>query len=273
MRSASRWSRVVAGAIALAVASAARAQDASAPVRAPEGSPIINLPSAEVAGPATLQVLFTHRFSQPVQDSDIHSLFSFDSGADIGLGLAYTPLTNLEVALLRNKSLEDYELSVKYRFLSTAQGPVALSLRVGGDARTASRLTDRASFFAQAIAAVSLFSRVRITAVPTYSSRAAGQIVGVLTPLARDVFNVPVAISVAMTSSINVQGEYVPRHDSPGAAWIVAVEKTVLRHRFAFTAGNLRPTTVDQYVTYDFAGLPTRNIYLGFNLTRQWKLK
>jgi hypothetical protein len=53
----------------------------------------------------------------------------------------------------------------------------------------------------------------------------------------------------------------------------MAIEKTVLRHRFAFTVGNLRETTVDQYVAPNFAGLPREDYYLGFNLVRQWKLK
>jgi hypothetical protein len=58
------------------------------------------------------------------------------------------------------------------------------------------------------------------------------------------------------------------------------VEKSLLRHRFCFTAGNQRQTTVDQYA----AGLPwasqyagegvngVKGVYLGFNLIRQWKV-
>jgi len=64
------------------------AQDATAPARPIEGYRIVNLPSAEVPAAGTLGMLFTHRFAQPLKDSDEHSLFSLDSGADIGIGLA-----------------------------------------------------------------------------------------------------------------------------------------------------------------------------------------
>ena len=259
---------------ALCCGAALAAQEPPAPARPPEGTVIINLPSAEVNRGGTLQLLFTHRFADPVQGSSIRSLYTFDSGADVGIGISYTPLENLEIALLRSRTLQDYELSAKYRFLSSPQSPVALALRVGGNGRTEVNLEDRTGFFGQAIAAVTLFSRVRVTVLPTYVSRAAGQPFVLAKPIRKDVWNVPVALSAALTRSINIHGEVVPRRaDSPGVGWIAAIEKTVLRHRFAFTAGNLRPTTVDQYIASDFGDLKPHSIYLGFNIVRQWKLK
>src|SRR5262249_54368171 len=73
--------------------------------KAPEGAVIINLPSVDVPRPGTLTLLFTHRFSEAVADSDIHSLFSFDSGADIGIGLAYAPVRNLDVSFYRSSAI------------------------------------------------------------------------------------------------------------------------------------------------------------------------
>jgi hypothetical protein len=284
-------SRAVRALLLLFAAIPAAAQEAppAEPVRPPEGSVIINLPSAEVNGPNVLQLMITHRFSEPVSGSNIHSLFSFDSGADIGIGLSYVPLKNLEVALLRNRSLEDYELSAKYRFLSSPEAPVGLAVRLGGDARTQSTpslcetptrpaacgyVDHRYSFFAQAIGAVTLLSRVRLTVIPTYVSWSAQQPFVVTDSVHENIFNVPVAAAIAVTHSINVQGEVVPRLSraaSGGVGWIVAVEKTVLRHRFSFTCGNIRPTTVDQSIGPDFLGRP-REYFLGFNIVRQWKL-
>lgn len=270
--------------------SAAQEKPPAEPFRPPEGNLIINLPSAEVNGLNVLQLLITHRFSEPVSSSNIHSLFSFDSGADVALGLSYVPVRNLEIAFLRNRSLEDYELSAKYRFLSSPESPVGLALRAGGDARTQSTpslcestprpaacgyVDHRYSFFAQAIGAVTLFSRVRLSVVPTYVSYGAQQPFVVTNSVHKNIFNVPAAVSIAVTRSINVQGEVVPRlarAASGGVGWIIAVEKTVLRHRFSFTCGNIRPTTVDQYIGPDFLGRP-RDYYLGFNIARQWKLK
>ncbi|MEP6768080.1 MAG: DUF5777 family beta-barrel protein [Acidobacteriota bacterium] len=246
---------------------------APAAPRPPEGSRIINLPSADAPRRGTLTVLFTHRFSQPVEQSDIHSLYSFDSGADIGIGLAYAPIDNLDVSLYRSSGLDVYELDVKYHVLTA--GPLSAAVRLGGDWRTEANLQNRNGIFAQAILGLSLGSRVRLTAVPTYVSKTSGQRFVSPKPFYENLFNVPAAVSIAVTRSINVQGEVEPRlgkADSRGVAWIAAIEKTVVRHRFAFTVGNQRGTTVDQYIATDFSGLPSHGYYLGFNLVRQWKL-
>lgn len=258
--------------VALAVpARRVLAQEAAPPPRQPpEGSVIINLPSADVNADGSLQFLINHRFSGPVQDSTLHSFFSFFSGADVGLGLSYVPLRGLEAGFLRGQALEDWEVFAKYSFLASPESPLHAAVRIGGNIKGQKNFDNHASFFAQGVVAFTIASRVRVSAVPTYSSRAVGQAL----PIRKDVFNVPFALSGAITRSINVQGEVVPRtKDSPGVGWIVAIEKTVLRHRFSFTVGSLRETTVDQYVASDFRGLSPHNIYFGFNIVRQWKLK
>jgi hypothetical protein len=270
---------------------AAPEKPAAEPFHPPEGNVIINLPSAQVFAPKTLQIYFTHRFSQALNspDTNIHNLFSFDSGADVGIGMSYVPVKDLDLFLLRNRILEDYEFSAKYRFLHTPQSPVEAALRAGFDARTASTPSiceteprppgcsfadHKWTFFAQAIGSVTLFERLRLTAIPTYVSYSAQTPFVVTESVHSDVFNVPFAIAVEVTHSINVQAEVVPARssaNSPGVGWILAVEKTLLRHRFSFTVGNLRPTTVDQYIGADFRGSPG-DYYIGFNINRQWKL-
>jgi len=248
---------------------------AAPPARSPEGSRIINFPSADVPRPGTLTLLFTHRFSQPLEDSDIHSLYSFDSGADIGIGLAYAPLTNLDLSLYRSSNQDVYELDAKYRVFAT--GPVAAAVRAGGDWRTERGVENRFSFFAQAIVAVTIGSRVRLSAIPTYVSRVAGNTFVGQQPFYTDVVNLGGALSLAVTRSINVQGEVMARRkntDSEGVAWNASIEKTVPRHRFSFTVGNQRATTVDQYVTWtpQFFGESSHRFFIGFNIVRQWKL-
>jgi hypothetical protein len=54
--------------------------------------------------------------------------------------------------------------------------------------------------------------------------------------------------------------------------WSVSVEKSLLRHRFAFWAGNQRYTTVDQYAVSIHPNQNAHNVYIGFNLFRAWKL-
>jgi hypothetical protein len=253
----------------------ADAPEAPKAPRPPEGERIINLPSAEVPQAGTLTMVFTHRFSEPLQDSDFHSLWSFDSGADIGLGLAYTPFENFEVSFYRSSHLDDYELDVKYRAFS--KGPFTATARLGGDWRSERHQQNRNGVFAQAILGVSIGSRVRVTAVPTYVSKTAFTTAVTLKPFYEKVFNVPVAVSVSITRTFNVQGELTPRigrADSTGVGWVASIEKTVPKHRFAFTVGNQRATTVDQYVTWtpQFFGQSPHPYFIGFNIVRQWKL-
>ncbi len=232
----------------------------------------INLPSTDVPAAGTLSMLFTHRFSQAVEDSDIHSLYSFDSGAEIGIGLAWAPLKRLQISAYRSSRYDDYELDAKYQIVG---GGFGLALRAGGDWKTEVGVRNRSSLFAQAIIGVSIGSRVRITAVPTYVSRYGGERFISPRPLYQKVYNVPAAISIAVTRSVSVHGEVYPRNgraDSTGVGWMASIEKAVPRHRFSFTVGNLRGTTVSQYVASVFSGLPPKNYFLGFNLSRQWKL-
>ncbi|HEY7113836.1 MAG TPA: DUF5777 family beta-barrel protein [Thermoanaerobaculia bacterium] len=263
-----------------ATAPPAETPEPAPPWRPPEGSTIINLPSADTNPAGTLQFNIGHRFSESVQ-SDTHSFFSFFSPAQVNLGLAYTPLRGVETGVLRGESLEDYELFGKWSLFAPTDGPFHAAVRAGVDWRTARTTSDdplhdnRSSVFAQAILAVTIAHRVRITAVPTYLSRApVTSADGFTTFYPRDVFNVPVAVTASITRSINVQGEIVPRREgASGVGWIAAVEKTVLRHRFSFTVGNIRAMTVDQYSVYNSIQLASSHkAYFGFNIVRLWKL-
>ncbi len=276
-----------------------------------EGNVIINLPSVEVPRQGTLSILFTHRFVQAVQNaSAFHDLVSFDNGASIGIGLGYAPLKNLNLAFYRSSEsgLDPWEIAGQYQFLPS-DCPIGASLRVGADIRSERNLTDRTSVFGQAILAYSLGERFRITAVPTYvtkvNSTARTYNPNFVPPtfppandescvpnafggttctgLYRNVFNVPVGVSVALTRSITLHGEISPRlgrYDAPGVAWAASIEKSLLRHRFCFVAGNQRQTTVDQYApglawgsqyTSDKVN-GVKGVYLGFNISRQWKV-
>src|SRR5712692_3383075 len=47
------------------------------------------------------EAVITHRFNQAVKDGGAGSFFGIDSGAAIGLGIEYTPLTNVAVQIYR----------------------------------------------------------------------------------------------------------------------------------------------------------------------------
>jgi Membrane bound beta barrel domain (DUF5777) len=264
-----------------------------------ESNVIVNLPSVEVPSEGTLTFLVTHRFVTPLQDGNIDNFFTLDTGNTWGFGLWYAPVKNLNAGFYRSSDLNTYEASAQYEL--PRAGGFASSLRIGEDWRTQPGVASpHSSFFAQAVLAYSFGQYVRLSAVPTYLQRTNQFPVHVPTPTPNDqscrfvaeppdpdrpyrcsglyenVFNVPVAASIAITHSITIHGEVYPRLskvNSNGVGWSVTVEKSLLRHRFAFFAGNQRQTTVDEYTQAVLDGRVASNVYIGFNLFRAWKLK
>ena len=117
------------------------------------------------------------------------------------------------------------------QFRRPIDGAVGAALRVGEDWRTEVNQRNRNSFLAQAILSYTVNPYVRFTAVPTYLSRVNGfdstiypaPVPGdrscAATPFGNflcsglydDIFNVPVGLSLALTPSITVHGEVIPR--------------------------------------------------------------
>ncbi len=285
---------------------ASEEKEVKLPYRPIESNVIVALPSVDVPAAGTLTFLVTHRFTQRLQDGSINNFFTLDSGNTWGFGLWYAPLENLNVGFYRTSELATYEASVQYALPTL--GGFASSVRVGEDWRTEVfefgdetipfAASPKSSFFAQAVLAYSFGPYVRITAVPTYLQRTNRVYVDFDSPppgdqscrpsgnpppappyacsgLYENIFNVPVAASIAITRTITVHGEVTPRLaavNSSGVGWAVTVEKSLLRHRFAFFVGNQRATTVDQYTGSIPLGRSPGNIYIGFNLYRAWKL-
>jgi len=261
-----------------------------------EANVIIDLPSVDVPSEKTLTFLVTHRFVQRIQEGNINNFFTLDNGNTWGFGLWYAPIKNLNVGLYRSSDLATYEASAQYQLPSI--GGFASSLRVGEDWRTEPGVaTPKSSFFAQVVLAYNFGKYVRLTVVPTYLQQTNGFPAFFPEPVSGDqscvttdnqfnpyrcsglyksIFNVPMAASIAITHSITIHGEVYPRLskvNSNGVGWGVTVEKSLLRHRFAFFAGNQRQTTVDEYTQAIPMGRSPSNIYLGFNLFRAWNFK
>jgi len=290
------------GAVAVADKADKEEKKESIPFRPIESNVIINLPSVDVPPEGTLTFLVTHRFQEPLQDGNIDNFFTLDTGNTWGFGLWYSPLKNLNMGFYRSSDLATYEASGQYEL--PRLGCFASSLRFGADWRTTGA-RPQSSLWAQAVLAYDFGKYVRITAVPTYLQRTNGDLgnFGGLPPflpepphdlscrptglppelpqftcsgLYENIFNVPVGASIAITHSITVHGEVYPRLskvDAGGVGWAVTVEKSLLRHRFAFFAGNVKGTTVGQYAIAVPYAQPAKNVYIGFNLYRAWKLK
>src|SRR5687768_12485167 len=91
---------------------AAQEEDPSAEPerRDPLGTRLVNVATPFPVQAKTLEVVFLHRFHLPIQDGSSSDLWGLDSGADVGIGLAWGITPRLDASLLRYSFQEDFEL-------------------------------------------------------------------------------------------------------------------------------------------------------------------
>lgn len=234
--------------------------------RDPLGSRLIDLPTAYPVRSHTLELMFTHRFQQAVQDGDSHNLWGLDNGADIGLGLAWGITPRLDVALLRSSFQEDYELSGKGLVIEQTQRvPLSVAVRAGVDHLGRVGAVDPTRPFAQLVLSRRFAPGFNLLLVPSWTRD---------TEKLRNAFNVPVGLTVGLPHGCLLEAEVIPKnHNLDGSltAWHLALSKHVGGHIFQLVVGNSRAVTVDQYLGGDFAGgFKTRDVRLGFNLIRDF---
>lgn len=246
---------------AVAVASVAAAQAIPEPEL---GTRLINLPTQLALPTSTIQVLFTHRFSQTVSDGGGGNLYGLDSAADIGIGLGVGFGHGLDLEVYRSSFQKELEGAFKWTVMRQGDAPFALALRAGGDYRSASGITDRWAGFGQLVVAYRL-GALDLFAVPTYVSD---------TPTLRHAKNVGFGASLHLPRAWDISFEGVPANrDVTGAeaAWAVGFVKRVRGHQFLIYLGNSRATTTDLIAGSDIpGGFKSGDVRLGFNLIRRF---
>jgi Membrane bound beta barrel domain (DUF5777) len=257
---------------ALLPAGPAKAQSAGPydPVRRdPVGTILINGATPYTLGSRRLEVLFTHRFQQPVNlGGDSHNLWGLDSGADVGIGLAYGVTRHLDLSLLRSSFQEDFELAGKFLVIEqAARVPLSVAVRAGADLLGRTGVADPHRPFAQLVLARRIAPGVNLIATPSWERD---------TPRLRDAWNVPLGLTLPLPAGSFLDLEFVPKNRDlreSVAAWHAALSKPVGQHLFSIVIGNSRATTVDQYLGGDSAaGFRARDVRLGFNLVRTFQL-
>jgi len=268
-----------------AVSLSAQVQNAYTPVTPlPLGDVLLSLPTSHMSLQGTWEIRFTHRFNQSIDQGSfsdrIHSLWGLDSNADVGIGLSYVPVRDLELSAYRSNALDDIELGAKYDVFQQARAiPFSAAVRVGGDWRTEADLNDRTSVFAQAILARQFGKRAEISILPTFVTNA-GRVVSGNTSAAlfKNAFNVPIGAAVMLTQAVSVVGEVVPRNrDLPSDmrgyfAWSAGLKTAIGGHFFELMLTNSNATHADQYVTSTYMGSPLHrgDLHLGFNIERRF---
>ena len=230
------------------------------------GDQLINLPTHLSLPPATLQVIFTHRFGE-VASGASGDLFGLDSAADIGIGLGMGFGHGIEAELYRSSLFKQYETSVKWT--AARQGgssPLGLAIRAGSEFRAVSGLTDRWAGFVQVVLSRRVAGTLDLFLVPMYATD---------TPTLRNAKNVGFGASLHLVHAWDLSAEVIPvNHDTTtdaSFAWAAAITKRVRGHAFLFYFGNSRATTADLMTASDLpGGFKRGDLRLGFNLIRRF---
>ncbi|HVR44154.1 MAG TPA: DUF5777 family beta-barrel protein [Thermoanaerobaculia bacterium] len=239
------------------------------------GESLLNLPTPRTIGHRSWEIRFTHRFSQPINEGDEHSLWGLDSSADIGIGLAWAATPHLQLSIFRTDLLDDFEIGAKYMIVEEAPAiPLSIAVRGGVDWRTEEHVERRTSWFAQAIVSKRIGRRVELFVVPSFVTDA--QIDG--NRAFERAFNLPVGIAWEIRPELSLIAELVPENsDLPddlesSIAWAVGIKRAVGGHYFEVLLSNSRATHVDQYLTSTLlgTGLRSGDFHLGFNLERRF---
>jgi hypothetical protein len=231
------------------------------------GTILVNGATPYTLGARKLEVLFTHRFQQAIQDGDSHNLWGLDSGADVGIGLAWGAAPRLDLSLYRASFQEDFELAGKLlAFEQSSRVPLTMAARAGVDHLGRPGVEDSTRPFVQLLLARKIAPGVNLLVSPSWVRD---------TPRLRNAFNVPVGLTLPLPGEdLLVEIEYIPANrdlDDSRDAWHVALSKKVGGHIFEVVLGDSRASTVDQMIGGDFAGgFKTRDVRLGFNIVRDF---
>ena len=231
------------------------------------GTRLVNGATPYPVAAHTLELLFTHRFHEAVNDGSSHDLWGLDSGADTGIGLAFGVTRHLDLSLYRSAFQEDYELAGKFLFIEqAARVPFTLAVRAGADLLRRPGVADSSRPFGQILLARRIVPGVNLLASPSWVAD---------TPRLKDAFNVPLGLTFPLPGRWLAELEYVPANrdlDESRPAWHLALSKALGGHIFEIVAGNSRATTVDQMLGGDSAaGFQTHDVRLGFNIVRDFR--
>ena len=242
----------------------------------PLGDTLLNLSTPRVLSRGSWEVRFTHRFSQPINDGDEHSLWGLDSSADVGFGLSYAPARDLQLSIFRIDVQDNIEVAAKYVIVQQAPVvPVTLAVRAGVNWRTEENVEEELSPFVQLLFSHQIGRKLEFFVMPTYASD-----VPIDTPTGarfEQVFNIPVGMAVSLKPYLSLIVELVPHNrDLPEGVesdigWSIGLKRAIGGHYFEIMLTDTRATNVDQYVSGGFlGGINASDIHLGFNIERRF---
>ena len=229
----------------------------------------ITLESSRSLPAGMFEVLFHHRFSDTIADSNLRSLYGLDSFAFAGFGFLYGIRDNWLVGIYRTNNEKNFELWTRYSLDLTEQLSVGGRVSLNFNSNEGTNDPTRIGF--QLLVGLHL-GRIDINIAPSYISNPARF-------EAEDDFTLALGLQAAfeVMDHLSLVGELTPVLDgfrtrdingNDHPSWGIGMEIEVGDggHVFTLLITNQSGTTLDQYLP----GSTTSNPRLGFNLVRRF---
>jgi len=245
----------------------------------PEPVRILALPTARAVRKGGFDFIIDHRSGAAIYDKDSKQPFAdmwnnflgLDSGIQVGLGLRYGVIDNLDVGMYRAGSsrTDTYELDARYQALHQEDMGIDLAARAGVTWFSQPNAEDAHGFYGQLLATRLIANRILVSAGWLYHSNSTNNTkynqdkkwstAGALGVEAR--LAAPVAIDAELVSC-------VAGYCSKNPAFSAGVKYITSRHTFALVCGNTQYITADGYLTN--TDRQWSKLVIGFNITREY---
>ncbi len=246
----------------------------------PEPIRILALPTARVVRKGGFDFVIDHRSGVPIYNKDSNQPFTdmwnnflgFDGPMQVGLGLRYGVIDNLDVGVYRAGTparTDTYEFDARYQVLHQADMGIDLAGRAGVTWFSQPNADDASGFFGQIFATRLLINRILISAGALYHSNSTND-----TKYNQDTkwsAAGAIAVEARLAAPVALDGELVScvaGYCSKNPAFSAGVKFFTYRHTFALVVGNTQYITADGYVTN--TDRQWNKMVIGFNITREY---
>lgn len=236
------------------------------------GSDLVNLPTPRTPDRGELEVHFSHRFSDTIQDAGREGLWGLDSFAFPGFWFTYGLTGRIAPYVGRTANLATYEYGLKVELLreSDLGVPISIGLQAGGIALDADGVANASRFTAELPVGVRAGDRLALQVVPVYTTNPDEQAF----PGSEDwSMALGFGASLRLTMGLSFDGEWITNIDGYerfGARdqWQAGVTMQVGGHLFQLLVSNSVQTTPDVMAAGTLRTGIESNVRLGFNLVR-----
>ena len=246
----------------------------------PEPIRILALPTARVVRKGGFDFVIDHRAGTPIYNKDSkqpwsdmgNNFLGFDSQIQVGLGLRYGVIDNLDVGMYRagtSTRTDTYELDARYQALHQEDMGIDLAARAGVTWFSQPKAEDAHGFYGQLLATRLMVNRILISAGWLYHSNSTNE----------SKYNEDkkwstagaIGLEARLAASVSIDAELVScvaGYCSKNPAFSGGVKFFTNRHTFALVCGNTQYITADGYLTN--TDRQWNKLVIGFNITREY---